>query len=117
MQKFEVVIYEKKGRGLECTRKIKKDEVIVVNHALIISAVQNNDTTIRRHVMEYSPLKNIIMLGECTLVNHSDDANAEILIEKNEISPRVILVALQEIKKGEEITINYGPNYPKTWRS
>jgi SET domain-containing protein len=115
MIKYEVTIIEKKGRGLKALKTIQEGEIVLENHALRISNVRLNDEVLRKHVMFYQGNQNIIMLGEATLVNHDDNPNCEILIVVNNKLPKVVLVALRKIKKNEELTIDYGPDYPKEW--
>lgn len=48
-----------------------------------------------------------IALGYASLYNHSDNNNAFYKIDGNNI----IITAIKPIKKGEEIFVNYGPNW------
>jgi SET domain-containing protein len=111
MIKYEVYITEYAGRGVRALKSIREGEIILENHALRISNIRLNDEVLRQHVMFYQGKQNIIMLGEATLVNHSDNPNCEIFIVVNNRLPKVILVSLRKIKKGEELTINYGSDY------
>jgi len=115
MIKYEVYITPYAGRGVRALKSIREGEIILENHALRISNIRLNDETLRKHVMFYQGKQNIIMLGEATLVNHSDNPNCEILIVVSNKLPKVMLVSLRKIKKNEELTINYGPDYPREW--
>lgn len=109
--KYEVTIIPAKGRALKALKRISADEIILENHVLIISNISLNDEILRSHVMHYYGKQNCIMLGEATLVNHDDNPNCEILIVLDKKLPKVVLIAKRPIKKGEELTINYGPDY------
>lgn len=53
----------------------------------------------------------LMVLGYCQMYNHQDDNIAEIRFDlKNQIAD---IVAIKQIKKGDEVFINYGPNYFK----
>jgi len=53
----------------------------------------------------------LMVLGYCQMYNHQDDNTAEIRFDlKNQIAD---ITAVKKIKKGDEIFINYGPNYFK----
>lgn len=112
---FETIIIEGKGRSLVAARKIYEGEIVIVNHMLLISNKRNNCETIRRHVIEYNDYFDAIMLGEATLLNHSDNPNVEWLIEINNLQPKVHVRSLKTIKKGEELLVDYGPDYLKHW--
>lgn len=112
---YIVLFLENKGRGLIATRSIKCGEEIIENHALLIENKQNNSEVIRRHVMNYDDYRDLIMLGESTLINHSDNENAEAYVYMSNTMPKIVIRATKNIKKGEEICINYGPDYPKKW--
>ena len=52
-----------------------------------------------------------MVMGYGQIYNHQDDNTAEIRFDlKNQIAD---IVAIKKIKKGEEIFVNYGPNYFK----
>ena len=111
MIKYEVTIIPGKGRGVVALKTIQGGEIILENHVLKISNILLNDEILRSHVMHYHGAQNCIMLGEATLVNHSDTPNCEMLIVLDRNMPKVVLIALKKIKKNEELTISYGPDY------
>jgi hypothetical protein len=111
MIKYEVTIIPGKGRALKALKRILADEIILENHILTISDILLNDEILRSHVMHYYGKQNCIMLGEATLVNHDDSPNCEVLIVLDKKLPKVVLIATRPIRKGEELTINYGPDY------
>lgn len=109
--KYEVTLIPHKGRGLKATKTILPQEIVLENHVLKISNIRLNDEILRSHVMHYHGAQNCIMLGEATLINHDNDPNCEALIVLNKDLPKVVIVALRKIKKGEELTIHYGKDY------
>ncbi len=109
--KYEVKLIPNKGRGVVCTRKIKAGEIIIINHMMLISNKRNNCEIIRSHVIEFDEENDAIMLGEATLLNHDFDPNSEFRILQDHDLPRVYIVAIKDIKKGEEITVSYGEDY------
>lgn len=111
MIKYEVYITPYAGRGVRALKMIREGEIILENHILVISNISLNDEILRSHVMHYYGKQNCIMLGEATLVNHDDNPNCEVLIVLDKKLPKVVLIAKRSIKKGEELTINYGSDY------
>jgi SET domain-containing protein len=49
-------------------------------------------------------------------INHADDPNAEAVTIFVEGLPRVVYLARRNIKKGEEICVDYGQEYWSTWK-
>lgn len=115
MKKTSVVLIPKKGRGVVATKAIKDGEVVIIDNLMLISKKRNNCDIIRSHVMEFDMDNDCIMLGEATLINHSFDPNCEALIELDNNLPKVMIVSIKNIKKNEELTINYGDSYDYKW--
>lgn len=74
--------------------------------------LDNNDTKskfVERYAFDFDGVQVCTVLGIASLCNHSDDANAEIEIDEERRTYR--LLALRDIKRGEEILIDYGADY------
>lgn len=97
------------GRGMFAAERIKKGQIIEVCPVIVIP---NRDKKLidKTHLFDYYFMwgtKNqpAIALGYGSLYNHSYDPNAEYdqKVKRNVI----IFTALRNIKKDEEITVNY----------
>lgn len=66
---------------------------------------------IEDYIFDFDEEHSLIAFGYCSMYNHLDDHNAtwEVLNEN-----QIVIKATKNIKKGEEIFINYGDNY---WNS
>lgn len=95
----------RKGRGVYAGEKIRKGQTIEICQLIILNTNEISES-LDGYVFSYSRSKVAVALGNGSLYNHSDDANAECYFDKE----RNILIfdALRTIQKGEEITINYG---------
>lgn len=98
----------KYGRGIYATRDIKKDELIEVS-AVLISPKNEwkylKKTTIFNYCFFWGKNDTAIALGHGSLFNHSYTPNA--IFDNNEDNLSIDFYAVTDIKKGEEITINY----------
>ena len=100
-----------KGRGVFVTRKFKKGEIIEKCPIIIISNKDKkfiDKTNLYNYYFQWG--KNMaIALGYGSLYNHSYKPNATY---KKNLSKRLItFIALKDIPKNKEITVNY--NYGK----
>ena len=91
------------GIGVRAVDNIKKGEVIAEEPYLII----NGD---EKSLEQYKWLISntyILINGLGTYANHSDDYNIAITSNRNNEN-FIVFKALKDIKKGEELFINYG---------
>jgi len=75
---------------------------------------QENDAVagkIEDYIFEYDDKYSLIAFGYCSMYNHVDDNNAEWEVLNDN---QLVIKVIKNIKKGEEIFINYGDNY---WKS
>jgi len=100
-----------KGRGVFCNQDIRKDEIIEKCHMLVIPA-KDVDNVSATNLVDYffnfnrDENSKAIALGFGSLYNHSLYSNAAYILK---IESKIIeFYALEEIKSGTEITINYG---------
>lgn len=94
-----------KGRGVYAKEKAKKANLIEVCHLILMkNKVIPNE--LEGYVFEYDKTHSALALGNGSLYNHSDDANAWVEMEDETLY--LYIYAKRKIKKGEEITINYG---------
>jgi len=95
------------SRGVFANKNYVKDEILEVcpcikqDHNLDLGRVAD-------YLFNYNDKESLIAFGYCSMYNHSDKPNAEWhIIDENKMK----IVALKNIKKGEEIFISYGENY------
>lgn len=100
----------KGGRGVFARVDIKKSEIIETCPVIKISAndiPRTNESELVTYMYYLGKNKNrqVIALGFGSIYNHTDHPNAKYIDDyKQKI---IIFIAIKEIKKDEEITINY----------
>lgn len=96
------------GRGVFATRRFRKDEVIEVCPVLRVPAedIANFEATaLRGYCYEWNDGGVALAQGYGSLYNHSWAPNAE--YEQDYEQGTVVITAVGDIPRGEEITINY----------
>ena len=100
------------GRGVFAEKDFKKDEVIEI--CPLITDTRKN--IVKSKIEDYA-FKNafndnevVIAFGMCSMYNHSDNFN---VVHKQD-PENMIYVAKRDIKKGEELYVNYGKGYWNT---
>ena len=107
-------ISEKKGRGAFAKKEIKKG--IIVDIAPIVLIPNNDYPKIKKTVLydycyiwedpKHKPeFENAITLSISQFINHSYKPNLKYLYDYKEKA--IEFISLKEIKKGEELTVNY----------
>jgi len=97
-----------RGRGVFTLEGIKKGEIIEV--APIIEDEDSKwDGIIRDYIFTGSKNNAVIPFGYIAMVNHSDEPNSYWVIKED----RMIMYCSKNIKKGDEITHDYGEEYWK----
>lgn len=98
-------------RGIIAEKKIKKDELIESAPVILIprrEVAKVEDTTLGWYNYEWNEKYECFVVGYCVLTNHSFEPNA---IFKRDFKNQIMnYYALRDIKKGEEIFINYNGN-------
>lgn len=105
------------GRGVFAATDIKKDEVVEVCPVILIpedDARRINESMLVNYIYYLGKNKNsaVIVLGCGSIYNHSYKPNAKYLW--NDKNQTMIFIATREVKKGEEITVNYIQGRKKT---
>ncbi|MFX1374590.1 MAG: SET domain-containing protein-lysine N-methyltransferase [Promethearchaeota archaeon] len=108
------LISEKKGRGVFAKKNIAKGKIIDVAHILLISNRDWSfieDTILSNYSFEWDDPKykneyeSAISLSVSQFINHSYEPNTKYIYDyKNKC---IEYIALRNISKGEEITVNY----------
>ena len=104
------------GRGVFAIENIKKGELIEICPILIFSskdAILLGKTKLQYYVYDWDEDKSILVLGFGSLYNHSQLCNSKYEIQEED--ENIYFSAIKNIKKGEEITINYGSFYIKKY--
>ena len=99
-----------KGRGIFARRKISQGETIEAAPVVVIPAPELeflDKTVLQDYYFVWGENEEhaALMLGLCSLCNHSFAPNATFDLKPEKLS--IEFVAIREIKAGEEVTINY----------
>lgn len=98
---------EGKGRGVFATKDFKEDDLIECAPIIVIPEKEwpfVSSTMLSDYFFETESDQAAIALGNASLYNHSFEANAEYLVADD----RILITAFCDIKKGQEICIDYG---------
>ncbi|MEX2683007.1 MAG: SET domain-containing protein [Candidatus Sigynarchaeota archaeon] len=107
-------ISAEKGRGAFATRDIKAGEILDVAHVVIITAKEFEyieKTVLNNYTFDWGDpddpsVKTLaIAMSPCEFCNHSYAPNA--CYKNDYVHKAIIFTAIKDIKKGEEITVNY----------
>lgn len=103
----------RKGRGVFAATNIKKGEIIEKSPVIYFNKIDRGIISLTKLAAYYFKVRNTrsswetggaIALGHASLYNHSYDENASYYVD----SKTVTVKAIKNIKKNEEITIDYG---------
>jgi SET domain-containing protein len=101
-------------RCIKAARDIKKGELIERCPVIFVPDTQCDDlekTSLSHYYYCWNDEKHAVVLGYCVLTNHSYTPNAE--FKKNIKNKTMDYYALKDIKKDEEILINYNQEKKK----
>ena len=100
------------GRGVFAEKDFKKGEVIEVCPLLTDYKKNFVNSKIKDYTFKskFKSDQEVIVFGMCSMYNHSDNYN----VAHNQDPENMIYTAARDIKKGEELYVNYGTNY---WNS
>lgn len=99
-------------RTIYASNKFNTGDIIESCPIIKDESSQINNGVIGDYLFKGTENKSIVGLGYCSLYNHSDDNNATWKI--NEQDNKMDIIAIKDIKDGEEIFLNYGDGY---WKS
>jgi len=106
--KIEVKDVTGKGRGVFATVDLKKEEVVEIAPVIFISQIDTEViqyTGLGHYIFTAAGTENsLIALGYASLYNHSSKENCY-YISNDKV---LIVKTLKDIKKGTELTIDYG---------
>ena len=100
------------GRGVFSNKDFKKGEIVE-----ICPLISDKKENINKSIIKDYTFKNkfkdeeVIVFGLCSLYNHSDNNN---IYHDQDGKGNMVYKAVRDIKKGEELYVNYGSNY---WNS
>ena len=94
------------GKGVFAVNDIKKNKIIEICNILEVKR-RKVKGIFKDYVFRKNRKKSFLALGYGSLYNHSNDNNAIVEYEND----LLYILAVKDIKKGQEIFINYGDNY------
>lgn len=112
---IEIRNTHEKGRGMFALENIPPFKIIEVAPVIVLSAedrVYIDKTLLHDYIFEWNPngISGCIMaLGNVPIYNHSYTSNAEYAMDYE--TDTIMIQSVREIKKGEEITINYNGDW------
>ena len=100
------------GRGVFADKDYKNDEVIEVCPLITDYKKNFENSKIKDYTFrsKFKKDQEVIVFGMCSMYNHSNDFN----VRHNQDPENMIYKAARDIKKGEELYVNYGTDY---WNS
>lgn len=102
------------GRGVFALRRFRAGEEIEVCHVVLMPWDQVSAGSVLSHyVFDWDEDSAAMVLGCGSLYNHSEDPCAHVVMDYDEQTAHFI--ATRTIRGGEEITIDYGDEYDRTW--
>jgi SET domain-containing protein len=108
MNKIEIRNSNIHNRGVFCVEDIKKDEIIEISELIILNEKDSkiiDNTFLYNYYFSWKNNSSVICLGYGSLYNHSIKPNSKYI--KDFENNKIIFIAIDNIKKGEEIFVNY----------
>jgi len=90
------------GRGVYANKNFKKDDIIEIG-PLLIGTDENMFIGLYKNYVFKKNNKILLILGFTSICNHTYNNNSKVIINDDYYK----LIAIKNIKKGEEILINY----------
>ena len=102
------------GRGVFALKKIRDGDIIERCPALEVT-----DKDIGGELLNYvfygsNEAARLVVMGNGMLFNHSSTPNVAYYREETELGPELVLYALRNIRKGEELFYSYGDEWWST---
>ena len=110
-EKVRIWFSDVHGRGCIARQSIKKRHVIANNPLLTLDVLAKRIEDCRYSFVADpdNPGLNAIAMGCISFINHSDTPNAKIVVDNETWTIKAI--ATKDIRKGEEVFIDYGQEY------
>jgi SET domain-containing protein len=115
---YSVQMIDGMGRGIIAERDIKRGEVITNCELLVLSpedTVKVNETDLKWYTFTFNAetKQDCLVMGDGEIFNHDDDAN--VLYGLIEFNGRKLMgfQACRDIKRGEQLFIDYGADVKK----
>jgi SET domain-containing protein len=102
------------GRGAFSTEHIRDGDIIER-----CPAIEVDDRDIGGELLNYvfygsEESSRLVVMGYGMLFNHSSVPNVAYYLEQTALGPELVIYALRNIRKGEELFYNYGDDWWKT---
>lgn len=110
-EKISIRLSKIHGRGCIARQHIKKRHVIARNPVISTDCLADSIDNCRYlfAIDPDNPGHHGIAMGSISFINHSDTPNAIVVVDKDVWEAKAI--AVRDIRKGEEVLIDYGPDY------
>lgn len=101
---------ELQGLGVFAGRDFKKDETVeICPYLKIYKGHMNDECEVGDYTFEFDDESEVLIQGYGSMYNHHKDNNIDYIYDEGD--DMFEFVALRDIKKGEELTVNYGDDY------
>ncbi|CAN5643901.1 SET domain-containing protein-lysine N-methyltransferase [soil metagenome] len=103
-----------RGRGVFTNRALKADTVIEMSPVIVMSAADRlllDKTLLHDYIFEWGKMKDQCCMALClvSMYNHSYKSNCEYIMDYE--AETIAVQTVRNIKKGEELTINYNGDW------
>jgi uncharacterized protein len=104
--RVKIDLHPKKGRCVYAKRKFRKNQIIAVDPVIVLDVKETQKTTLSNYTLWWRGRTKVALgLGISILINHSDNPNVWF---KSAIKDKLIgIIAMRDIKKGEELVVDY----------
>ena len=102
------------GRGVFAVEALRRGSIVETCPVIVLpidDVVENS--TLSFYVYDWGAGSVALALGCGSLYNHADEPHAYAEIEHSKQT--ITIKVLRNIEPGEEVTLNYGDDYPREW--
>lgn len=101
---------ELEGLGVFAARNFKKGEIVeICPYLQIFKGHMDDECEVGDYTFDFDDESEVLMLGYGSMYNHHKDNNLDYLYDEE--TDMFEYSTLRDIKKGEELTVNYGDPY------
>ena len=98
------------GLGVFSTRAFKKDEIVeVCPYLQIFNGHMDDECEVGDYTFDFDDESEVLIQGYGSMYNHHKDHNLDYIFDEE--TDMFEYTALRDIRKGEELTVNYGEEY------